>query len=89
MAVDTSEEAAARIEPNRLARQVLGYVRMTRWRGATCDDVEVGLGMRHQTASARCRELELARRIVKTQDKRPTRSGRPARVYKVPEHVKS
>lgn len=87
--VDTSEEAAVRIEPNRLARRVLAFIQGTTAWGATCDEVERELGLRHQTASARCRELELARRIVKTQDKRPTSSGRRARVYKVPEHVES
>ncbi len=62
--VDTSEEAAARIEPNRLARRVLAFIQGTTGWGATCDEVERELGLRHQTASARCRELELASRIV-------------------------
>lgn len=49
--------------------------------GVTCDEVEKDLQMRHQTASARIRELEIMGKLVKTEDTRPTRSGRAARIY--------
>lgn len=45
--------------------------------GATCDEVEVALNLRHQTASARITELRLASRLV-ARGTRPTRSGRRA-----------
>lgn len=49
--------------------------------GATCDEVEVVLGLRHQTASARIRDLVIAKRIFDTGRRRLTRSGRKARIY--------
>jgi hypothetical protein len=48
--------------------------------GATCDEIELMTGMRHQTASARIRELYLKDRI-KTVGKRQTRSGRMALIW--------
>lgn len=51
--------------------------------GLTCDEVEVQLDLRHQTASARIRELRSEGRIYDTGERRPTRSGRPAIVWKV------
>lgn len=49
--------------------------------GATDDEIEVALGMSHQTASARRRNLEQIGACKKTSRKRPTRSGRAAAVY--------
>lgn len=51
--------------------------------GATCDDVEVGLDLTHQTASARVHELEAAEFIADTGLRRKTRSGRDAIVWHV------
>jgi predicted transcriptional regulator len=51
--------------------------------GITCDDVESMLGERHQSVSARVRELVQAGRIHDTGTKRKTRGGRWARVYRV------
>lgn len=51
--------------------------------GATCDEVETYLGLRHQTASARIRELVLIGKIFDTGWRRLTRSGRKARIYYV------
>ncbi len=72
--VDTSVTAAASVTESassmrsRIKRHIL-------WRtDATCDEVERALGLRHQTASARIRELVR---------KRKTTSGRDARVYVV------
>lgn len=48
--------------------------------GATCDDVEVALGMKHQTVSARIRELVQMNLIV-PRGVRKTRSGRNATVW--------
>jgi predicted transcriptional regulator len=48
--------------------------------GMTDDEIEVALGLRHQTASARRRELELMGRVFRV-GTRATRSGRQAGVY--------
>lgn len=81
---DTSEGAAESVagETARLRRRVLGDVAGCA-DGATCDEVEVRLGLRHQTCSARIRELVLLGRLVDTGAKRRTRSGTPARVYRL------
>ena len=49
--------------------------------GLTCDEAERMLSMRHQTCSARFTELVKERRLIRLDDRRPTRSGRPARVH--------
>ncbi len=51
--------------------------------GRTCDEVESLLRWRHQTVSARLRELVLMGSIVDSGTRRPTRSNRSARVYRV------
>ncbi len=51
--------------------------------GATCDEVEQLLNMKHQTASARVRELTKKGWIAKSGFKRPTRSRRSAAVMVV------
>jgi len=82
---DTSREAAVSIAPdsNRLRALVLGFIAKNGRRGATCSEVEEALSMRHQTASARMRELALADRIVDTGLRRKTTSGRNAAVWVV------
>ena len=50
-------------------------------RGMTDDEIEVELGLSHQTASARRRELVQTGFAFATTRKRPTRSGRAARVW--------
>lgn len=49
--------------------------------GLTCDEVEILLGLRHQTASARVHELMRCGSIVEQGRKRRTRSGRNAVVW--------
>lgn len=49
---------------------------------STCDEVEVALGMTHQTASAAIHHLMRDGEIIAV-EKRPTRSGRNARVWQV------
>ena len=53
--------------------------------GATCDELEVALGMSHQTCSARCSELLALQWIYRKPfgsgyEKRKTRTGRNAAV---------
>ena len=79
---DTSEEAADSIEydTSRLRVIVFRFIQ-ARQLGATCDECEVALDMRHQTASARVRELYLRGVITDSGLRRKTRSGRNAVVW--------
>lgn len=52
--------------------------------GATCDEVEKILRMKHQTASARINELCAEGHIVRSGDVRKTRGGVDADVWIVP-----
>lgn len=89
----TSKTAADRLPLgilNALRRRVFDYIVSREPNGAICDEVEVGLDMRHETASARINELENPERkffggaqfIFKTSRERNTRRGRPAAVYR-------
>lgn len=51
--------------------------------GVTCDFVEVRTGLSHQTASARIRELATEGRILDSNVRARTRSGRLAICWKV------
>lgn len=80
---DTSEAAADSLDEtslSRLRRKVHTFI-AAQSDGATCDEVEIALDLRHQTASARVRELVLTGFIEDTGQRRLTSSGRPARVY--------
>lgn len=83
VAQQTSLEAAQAIESDvsQLRETVFRYVKGEHLQGATCDEVEVELNMRHQTASARLRELVLTKRVVDSGMRRRTRSGRWAIVW--------
>lgn len=81
---DTSRAAAASLSAETLSRlrhEVWRFVQRAGTKGATCDEIEAGTGMSHQTASARCTELLRADLIRDTGQRRHTRSGRTARVY--------
>jgi len=81
---DTSISAADSLDDSLLSRlraQVFALIDVRGENGATCDEVEVALELRHQTASARVRELALGGLIFDTGRRRQTRSGRAARVY--------
>lgn len=79
----TSKAAAESVEPtlSDTEHKVLGVFVERHFVGATDDEIEVELNMRHQTASARRRGLEEKGLVMKTDDTRLTRSGRKARVY--------
>lgn len=81
-APSTSQAAAVSMKPaaNRLQRQVEAVIGSTGPRGATDDELEVLTGLKHQTVSARRRELYLLGRI-RSIGERPTRSGRKAKVW--------
>lgn len=80
---DTSEGAADSVK-NLIAamrKRVFFYIRGQE-DGSTCDQAEEALGMIHQTCSPRIRELVLGHFIEDTGERRGTRRGRTARVYK-------
>jgi predicted transcriptional regulator len=82
---DTSEDAADSLSDNslsRLRRWVYEHIKGNP-NGATCDEIEVALDMRHQTASARLRELFLGGLVYTTDECRLTRSRRRAHVYRI------
>jgi len=80
---DTSKAAADSVEAEtpRLRGMVLDVILRARSTGLTCDEAEVILGMRHQTISARFRELAKIGSIQDSGRRRPTRSGRRATVW--------
>lgn len=67
----------------RLEGMVSDFVRGRGDHGATCYEIEVGLGLSHQTASARCTALKFRKLIIPSGRRRPTNSGRLADVYVV------
>lgn len=66
-----------------LRRRVIAYVAGLGDAGATSDEIEVALGLPHQTVSARITEAKAGGELVKSGDRRPTRSGRKAAVLVV------
>lgn len=80
---ETSEAAAKSIAPvlGLCESRVLNTIKFMG--GATCDEVEVHTNMRHQNASARIVGLASRGLIVRTEEKRATRSGRKANVWRV------
>lgn len=60
---------------------ILEYIRSCGVDGAICDEIEVALGLPHQTASARCTELCKDGAIEHTGEVRKTRAGSRAMVY--------
>ena len=80
---DTSKAAAEsmRSAAPSIKHRVYNFLLQRGATGATDDEIEIGLKLTHQTASARRRNLELSGALVKTDNKRPTRSGRLAYVY--------
>lgn len=81
---DTSEAAAASIPADTLRAKVYAKIFRTGPAGMTCDECEVEMRGRHQTISARIRELVLGSSLVDTGRRRFTRSGRQAAVYVAP-----
>lgn len=81
---DTSAAAAGSIDGPALRRLVRHAILKAGRRGLTCDEVEVLLDMRHQTASARIRELALRGAVHDSTVRRRTRSNRSAIVWVVP-----
>jgi hypothetical protein len=82
-APETSREAAERIRPKAetLRAAVLGYLVGRGKQGATDEEIQDGLCMSPNTERPRRQELEHMGFVERTQDRRLTRSGRPAVVW--------
>lgn len=81
---ETSQAAYNSIQghpANSLRGQIYGAIYRAGNRGLTCDEIEKATKIKHQTASARIRELRDDNMIVDSGYRRNTRSGRAAAVY--------
>lgn len=81
--MDTSiaAAAAAREMSRDMAWRILAWIARRGARGATCDEIEAGLGLLHQSASAKIRWLVLSDHLVDGGARRKTRRGRMAAVW--------
>lgn len=82
---DTSVEAFSATPTHVRTRQrddILHFIKQRGSLGCTCSEVEDALSLSHQAASARITELHALGLIAFSDDRRKTKSGRPARVYR-------
>ncbi|HCU25405.1 MAG TPA: hypothetical protein DF383_10320 [Deltaproteobacteria bacterium] len=81
----TSYRAALEIKQHapKLRNLVLGFIDSRGEIGATCDEAEQKLNLSHQCCSARIRELYQDGLIEDSGERRKTRSGRKAIVWKI------
>jgi hypothetical protein len=84
---DTSREAALAKIPTAAVNRRTVYALLRSSHGLTSDEIQLALGWPSQSVSPRLWELEgnkgHPRLIYKSDDRRPTRYGLPARVYRV------
>lgn len=66
-----------------MRERVFAFIRSRGNYGAIDEEIEIALGMKHQTASARRRELVLKGRVVDSLKERLTRGGSRAAVWVV------
>ena len=84
--IDTSEEAADSLTPERLRKlrkQVLLWFLTRESNGGTADELAEEFGTPHHTTSPRISELTHLGYLQHDGRKRPTRTGRNARVYQI------
>ena len=70
-----------------LRRRVISFVRERGEHGATSDEIELALGLPHQTVSARITEAKAGGDLVPSGRRRLTRSGRSAAVLVVADYA--
>lgn len=83
---DTSRGAAASITFDKVETdraKVLAYVAKQRDHGATADEIGHALGLLAQSCTPRIWELRKCGEIIDSGHRRPTQTGRAARVYVV------
>jgi hypothetical protein len=86
-----SEQAHESIQEDKvsLRRRVFAHIERCP-HGATCEEVELALGLSHQTVSARITELRARRQIVTiARERRRTQAGRWARVHRARVQVRT
>ncbi len=76
-------DSARKLQQN----EVLAWFFTRRDYGGTCDELEIGTGMSHQSASARCADLIKAGYLLRSDMERKTRSGRAAGVLQAAVHA--
>lgn len=84
--VDTSKASAKSIDGKWRAskrRAIYTLIKLRADDGATCDEIETCLELRHQSASSLIRSLVKDEFLYGTTERRMTRSGRKAIVWKV------
>jgi hypothetical protein len=70
-----------------LRARVFGFILDKREFGATLEEIELGLAMSGNTVRPRRVELEDRKLVEDSGNRRPTRSGKPAIVWRIPELV--
>ena len=80
---DTSTAAKKSVDTKSIERKVYNYIKGCPW-GTTCDGAEIVLSLTHQTCSARFTALSKRGEIVDSGERKSTRSGRKAIIWKVP-----
>lgn len=82
---DTSRDAAESVEPHiaRLQEMILAALKGSGPDGLCCFEIEERLGLIHQTASARIRGLVIEKLVEASGEKRPTRTGRMAKAWRI------
>jgi hypothetical protein len=60
--------------------RIIAYAKSRGDRGMTDDEAQAATSMQHQTCSARCSDLRKAAVLIRTNERRMTRSGSWARV---------
>jgi hypothetical protein len=83
-ALDPSIAALKSLDPETKAnreQQILDFIETVG--DATCHEVEIALRLLHQSASAAITRLRKAGRLVDTGKRRPTNTGRSAKVWRV------
>lgn len=85
---DTSKAAAESMgsHVSKMLAQIRALIDTYGTQGLTCDEIEVIFSAKHQTISARIKDLKDRALIVDSGLRRLTRSHRRACVYMTPEH---
>lgn len=84
----TSREAAETIKPRlyTIRKKVFNHILERKEKGATCEEIERTLHLRHQTVSPAVRGLELLGAVFRAGDTRKNDSGRQAMIYRSYKH---
>ena len=82
-AIQTSRESRDTLNKhkNKYRQQIYDFIK--EHAGATCDEIETGLKMRHETTSGIIRFLVLDRLLKDSGEKRKTRTGRRAIIWRI------